>query len=167
MPATITLLAFSGLLVWAAFRDLASYRIPNRVVAAMAALYPVHLLLDPSRFDPATLGVALVVFGLGFALYAAGKVGGGDVKLLAVVVLWAGAAATPGVLATMAIVGGIMSVLVVGRSRFLLARAAGAIGGERLRDGLIARELPYGVAIAAGGLVAVLPVLLTGAPASG
>ncbi|HEV7372389.1 prepilin peptidase [Arenibaculum sp.] len=159
MIEALPLVGYCCLLAAAATTDLLRYRIPNVLVGAMALLYPAHLLVRPDRLDLSAFAAAGAVLAVGFVLFAWGRIGGGDAKLLAVAALWAGAADLPLLLAVMALTGGAMSVLVVGRSRFLLARAAGAVGSVRLRDGLIARELPYGVAIAAGGLASAIPAL--------
>ena len=75
---------FLALLCVAAIHDATTYRIPNRVSLAMAALYPAHVLA--SGADVAWMGalfVAAAVFAAGTVLFAWRVLGGGDVKLLA------------------------------------------------------------------------------------
>lgn len=89
------------------------------------------------------LGLGLASFLVGALLFTRGGLGGGDVKLLSVVGMWAGPKLWfPFILMT-ALAGGILGLVV-------LARAV-CINGIKRR---VWRELtlPYGVAIACGGL---------------
>ncbi|WP_207479777.1 A24 family peptidase [Arenibaculum pallidiluteum] len=148
-----------GLLAGAALSDLTSYTIPNRLVAGIVALYPFHLALGAGAPSWGAPVAALAVLAAGFGLFAWGKMGAGDVKLAAAAVLWIGAADTAAFLVVTALAGGALSVLFAGPYRFPLARVALSVGVSRLHDGLIARDLPYGVAIAAGAFAALAPRL--------
>ncbi len=132
-----------GLFVWAAMRDAASRIIPNRIVAALAALGLMRLglaLAGGAGWAAAVdLGVAAGVLVAGAVLHGARLLGGGDVKLLAAGALWLGAAATPQFLIWTALAGGV------------LALAHLAI--RRLRAGQGDPRLPYGIAIAAAGVL--------------
>ena len=87
----------------------------------------------------AQLGLGLGVFAVLAALFAAGAVGGGDVKLLSALALWIKPLWFVQLLVVMALAGGVLSVLsIVWRLR------------QRERRG--ARGVPYGIAIALGGL---------------
>ena len=75
----------------AAFKDLRERRIPNRLTAGLALLYPIYVLVSPAPVAwPAALGLAAVVFLIGLGLFAGDLIGGGDVKLIAALSLWAG-----------------------------------------------------------------------------
>ena len=79
------------MLILAAITDLRERRIPNWLNAGVAGLYPVYLLLSPVPVAwPAALAVSLLVGLVGLALFARELVGGGDVKLIAALSLWAG-----------------------------------------------------------------------------
>ena len=158
LGATPVLLCL-GLLAGAAASDLASYTIPNRLVLAMLALYPAQLAQGPGAASWGDPLAALAVLAAGFLLFSRGRIGAGDVKLASVVVLWAGVKGAAAFLVVTALAGGVLALAVAGPCRFILARAALAAGVGRLHDGLVARELPYGVAIAAGGLAALAPRL--------
>ena len=81
----------STLLLLAAITDLRERRIPNWLTGGVAALYPVYLMLSPSPVAwPGALALALLVGVLGLVLFARALIGGGDVKLIAAVSLWAG-----------------------------------------------------------------------------
>jgi len=99
---------------------------------------------------PATLamaiGCAVVVFAVGAAAFAVGALGGGDVKLLAAVTLFAGPAGVVDFLAITAIAGGLLGLAMLAGAPLGQPALAGPLRA-RLRRGL-----PYGPAIAAGGL---------------
>ena len=142
---------FAGLLGWAALDDARDYRIPNRLVLAIAALYPVQVLASPAFIAilPAIV-VGAATFAVGLVLFSRALLGGGDVKLMAAVAMWAGPELVMPFLFVMGIGGGILSLLM------LLPM--------RLRSGEVAVArvpVPYGVAISAGGLFVAMR-LLTG-----
>ncbi len=143
-----------GLIAVAAATDVAEYRIPNRVSAAIAALYPVHVLCVGGTDWPWALAVAATVLMGGFVLHLARAIGGGDVKLLAAVALWAGPAGVIEFLLATAVAGGVMAAVMATPLRFLVALASEAAGGAGVRDAVLGAKLPYGVAIAAGAMVA-------------
>ena len=94
------------------------------------------------------LACAAVVFGVGIAAFAAGALGGGDVKLLAAASLFAGPGLIADFLLVTALAGGVLGAAVfAGAPIGPPAPAADTAIRTRLRRGL-----PYGPAIAAGGL---------------
>ena len=92
-PIIATLLLYAAILVLAAAAawDAATLTIPNFLPIALVALYiaarGVNFVPSEILFD---LLAAAIVFGVGFALFAMGWMGGGDVKLAPGAVLWAG-----------------------------------------------------------------------------
>jgi prepilin peptidase CpaA len=153
-------LAFLTLLVWAAISDMRSYRIPNIVPAGLIALYPLHLVASATL--PNWLGglwVALAVFAVGFGLFAAKWLGGGDVKLLTAVALWAGPDQILDCLVLTGLAGGAFSLL-LWLPRRLQARLAMVSGWIKPPASSMPR-IPYGVAIAAGAGAVGVP-LITG-----
>lgn len=135
------------LLASLAAQDLRDRRLSNRVVLAFGALYFVAAALARDGFAPLAGHVAagatmLLLFG---AMRHAGWIGGGDVKLAAAVCLWAGPALVFPVLASVGAGGALCGVAwLVSRSR--RATPVHAID---------ARGVPYGVALALGGTLAV------------
>ena len=129
------------LLLVAAWLDIRSRTIPNGLNLAVALLaipfwWTIGLPVWP---DVAVhVGVAVGVFGLFAILFALGAMGGGDVKLVAAVALWLPWQAVVMLLVLMSLAGGVLTVAMVARRRL-------AAGREPL-------EIPYGVAIAFGGL---------------
>jgi len=146
---TLTLLA--ALAFWAALNDVREYRIPNRIVLAIAALYPVHVLVsaEPVAWGGAML-VAAIALVVGMILFFTGVLGGGDAKLLAAVALWAGPANILEFLTITAVLGGAMAVFMSGPWRLGLALGLDSVGQTGLRNVLVANFMPYGVPIAGG-----------------
>jgi prepilin peptidase CpaA len=161
MPDMIALAAVP-LLVAAAFRDVAVRRIPNPLVAAVAAIGLARHGATGLGALALALLVAAIVFLALFFLWQRGVLGGGDAKLLAAVALLVPPAAVPQLLLSTAIAGGILAathLMLRGRAAVPAAMPARAIGRvlrcEAWRIGRGA-PLPYGVAIAAGTLFILL-----------
>lgn len=150
---TLLLSAFAAVLLLAATSDLLHFRIPNAMVAVVLLLYPVWVVFSP---QPQAWPIALGIFAgtLVIALFAFrfGLLGAGDGKLLAAVLLWAGPAYSATALLIMAVAGGVLALLYGTVARFALAGAVERLGGVQLRNNLLANRLPYGIAIAAGGI---------------
>jgi prepilin peptidase CpaA len=99
------------------------------------------------------VGVALAVFLAGAVMFARGWLGGGDVKLLSAATLWAGPPQTFELLAATGVLGGVLALILL--SPF--GRYASA-ARSWLRQPAIAGPpaVPYGVAIAAAGVIVVV-----------
>ena len=164
-PASVHLLVlglFFGLLAVAVLTDVEALRIPNRLCLALVAIYPAHLLASPIAVDlPGALMLATAVFVAGLGAFAAGWMGGGDVKLMAATALWVGPGAFIDFLLITAIAGGVISLLMLSGLRFTVAQAAEAAGFAEIRDVILGRSIPYGIAIAAGGWAAGWRMLMT------
>ncbi|MGB7405482.1 MAG: prepilin peptidase [Pacificimonas sp.] len=141
---TSALIALATLLVVAAISDIRARRIPNALCLAIAALSPVYWWAQPVAFVPtlafqaALALVILIVFGLFWTL---GWLGGGDVKLKVATALWLPLAPLMNMLLWMAMAGATLSLVVW---------AAHKRWPERTD-----KRVPYGVAIAFGGLAVV------------
>jgi prepilin peptidase CpaA len=151
--------AFAGLAAWAAYTDYARYIIPNRLCLAIAALYPGHVIAAPIAVDwLGGLATAAALLALGLVLFALRWSGGGDVKFLAAVGLWAGPKLILTFILVTALAGGVISIVTAARLRFAHSDGAGA---RPTLGQLAAAHVPYGIAIAAGALY-VASQLLTG-----
>jgi prepilin peptidase CpaA len=134
----------------AAVSDAARRRIPNELVVALIlvalARIGIELAAGTGFGRPAAdLAVGLAVFVAGAVAFQLRLLGGGDVKLLAAGALWVGAlAAGPYLMATV-LAGGVLGL---GYLLWILAR--------RQRDAAARPSLPYGLAIAAGGVLTTL-----------
>lgn len=149
----LALTAFAGLLVWAAWSDLRDYIIPNRISLAIAALYPAHILATGAIATiPGSLIVATIVFVIGFAFFALKVAGGGDVKLMTAAALWAGQAQIIEFIFVTALAGGVLASVLAMRA-WRQSAVSMPDGTFACRMGAIrTAKVPYGAAIAAGGL---------------
>jgi prepilin peptidase CpaA len=131
----------AAMLLGASWCDLKSRTIPNGLNLAIALLalpfwWSAGLALWPDA--ALQIGVACLLFGLFAAAFAAGAMGGGDVKLIGALALWLPFQAVIVLLFVMSLAGGVLTLALWLRHK--LARREGQI------------EIPYGVAIAFGGL---------------
>ncbi len=136
------------ILIFAAGNDAARFRIPNVASLAILILFPLYALVAPTPIDWVGHAIAFAVtLVAGYGLYAKNLAGAGDIKLLAVIALWAGLEHWGVFLFVTAIAGGILS-LGIGAMSFLRHRLS------QSKDGLVLSKtpIPYGVAIAVGGL---------------
>jgi prepilin peptidase CpaA len=169
MAAGLRLAALAGfavLMTAAAVNDFRRLVIPNALVVALCALWPLHFCV----VGGAALGSALesiagaaIVLVAGAFLFARGVVGGGDVKLLAAASLWAGAGAVPALLLWTALIGGLLALAFLtpfarlsgaGRRASVMPQPALPVAGRNT-------PLPYGVAIAVAALIVTLPPYLS------
>ena len=143
------ILAF--LLIAAAVEDAVRLRISNVTVAlVLISAITAAIVAGPELQLWQNLVVFLALLAVGTPMFAAGKLGGGDVKLLASVGLWFDFGGAVWLLVAVALTGGVLALLVLVirsfnwsdeiRRRVVLLRPGGGI--------------PYGVAIAAGALIA-------------
>jgi len=159
-PQLLVAILFVALVAFAAYTDATSFRISNRITTGLAALYPAWVVSSPIPVDwTAALAVAGGVFAVGFALFAAKAVGGGDVKLLAAAALWAGPGMILDFLLVAAITGGALALVMATGARFSVARVCEMCGAVPLRDAVLGSAVPYGIAIATGALVCIAPTL--------
>jgi prepilin peptidase CpaA len=85
------LVVASATLVWVALTDFREFRIRNELVLILAGLYFAYAFVAGRWISvPWNVGFALLMLaGMTFA-YSSQKMGGGDLKLLAVAFLWTG-----------------------------------------------------------------------------
>lgn len=143
------LIALAIALLYAAFTDLRSRTISNRLNLSIAAGAPVFWWASGLSLWPDVawqLGVAAIAFAILAGLFALRMMGGGDVKLLTALALWVEPYAFVQLLLVMALAGGILTVLM------------GGIHVMRRQKERLA--IPYGVAIAVGGLWVLAPRLI-------
>ncbi|WP_420348396.1 A24 family peptidase [Pelagibius sp.] len=160
--ARFTILAFSGLLIMAAASDCRNLTVPNRFSVALVALYPSFVIASGGTVDWLNgLIFASAAFFVGFILFALRLCGGADVKLFAAVTLWAGPSLMfPMVLCT-TIAGGLLAVALWFRHRLLRAATPTSAFFVKSDPDFIKQPMPYGVAIAAGGLYVALQLLIS------
>ena len=104
-----------------------------------------------------SLGCAGLVFLVGALLFSRGLLGGGDVKLLAASVLWAGPGKAVPLLLVTGVLGGMLALFLLippGAHLATLARAKLGPGDASIKSGL-STPVPYGIAIAAAAMIVV------------
>ncbi len=144
MTNTITyglLIALAIALVVAAFTDIRRRQIDNWLNGAIALGAPLFWWSSGLSLWPDVaiqLGMALAAFALLAGLFALKAMGGGDVKLLTVLALWVRPELFMQLLVIMAIAGGVLTIVM-----FFWHTA------RRQKERM---AIPYGVAIAFGGL---------------
>lgn len=135
-------------MLWAAGSDAARYRIPNLACLTILLLFPLFAATHPTGLNWVQhLGVFALVLAIGYGLYARKWAGAGDIKLLAVIALWAGPTFAPTFLLVTAIAGGVLS-LGIGVMTLVRQRLSGSQDMSALKK----TPIPYGLAIAMGGL---------------
>lgn len=139
----------------AAFTDLFYMKIPNWIPAVVLGSF---LVIAPfSGLGWPEIGMsfagAAIVFSACFALFALGVMGGGDAKLLTAASVWFGfGMPLVGFIAFVSYIGGFLTlVIVLLRTQSNLVMAMGLPIPNSL---LLARKIPYGIAIAIGGFMA-------------
>ena len=137
----LLLVALAAILVIAAVIDVRTYTISNRLNLAVALLAPVYwgsVALSPWPGVAIQLAGGAIVFLLLAGAFYAGMMGGGDVKLAAALALWFPPLATVKFLILMSLSGGVVTLAFLALHRW------------SKREGR--PEIPYGLAIAFGGL---------------
>jgi prepilin peptidase CpaA len=145
---------FPGLMVFAAFTDLLTMTIPNRLIIALAAGF--FVVAASTGLGWADIGihiaVALAAFALGLTLFWLGWIGGGDVKLFVATSLWVGPQLIVAYsLYASALGGGLALILLFWRALRLpsmLTAQGWLVRLHRPQEGI-----PYGIALAGAGLL--------------
>ena len=140
----ILIFVLSGLLVSAGIEDARTREIANWKTATVALLAPLWWYangLDPWPDMAVQLGCALAVFAVFLLAFHFGMMGGGDVKLIVALALWLPFSSFLTMMMVMSIAGGIVTLIMMSESRI-----------KKNRENI---EVPYGVAIAIAGLLAI------------
>lgn len=135
------LIALAIALVVAAFTDMRRRQIDNWLNAGIAIGAPAFWWASGMALWPDVaiqFGVALAAFALFAGMFALRMMGGGDVKLLTALALWVSPQHFLQLLLVMALAGGALTIVMV--------------GWHTIRRQKQKLAIPYGVAIAFGGL---------------
>jgi prepilin peptidase CpaA len=149
--------------------DWRTHRIPN-LLCAIAAMYGVALqvAIDGQAGLYSALGGAAVGFAMFLPFYVLRAFGAGDVKAMATVGLFLGAAGTTLAVGMTLIAGGILGAMVLCVRQehasatlhrlmgLLLAPVASMRSSRRNRSSGSGQRFPYGIAIACGVAVALI-----------
>lgn len=160
----LTVAGLAVLLGWAGWTDAHTYMIPNRVTAAIALLWPAHAAAlivggEPVQVVLMAVPIGLLAFALGTVLFYFRALGGGDVKFLAAVTLWAGTSMFLELFVITVGAGGVLALgLLLSRTLRLTAGGPATAIGPALMAAL-KTPAPFGVAIAFGGFVIAMRLL--------
>ncbi|OMI11777.1 prepilin peptidase [Bradyrhizobium brasilense] len=160
--ATTTSCLEIALLFYVATIDIATRLIRNEICLALAFLGIVGHLAGPMQIGQSLI-VAAFLFLVLFVIYQRGMIGGGDVKLLVALAIGLPLAGVIELLTVTALAGGVLAAVHLMMRRLPYPRLAPA--GSSLARRVYAVErwrhlrhapLPYGVAIACGGIWTIL-----------
>ncbi len=163
----LAILIFPSLMVIIAAYDLATMTIPNWVSVALAMGF---LLLAPLAgmdiFEIAIHGaVAMGILVITFTLFALGYIGGGDAKVMAASALWIGWGDLLPYLVTVSLLGGLLTLGILLFRQIPLPKVLITQPWiSRLHDSNTG--IPYGIAIALGGLVVFTDTAIFHVPAA-
>lgn len=156
MFQAVLLFVFPALMIAAALRDLTSYTIPNWMPGVLIlGFFGAALTLG---LAPQTIGlhagVGAIALVLGMVMFALNWIGGGDAKLFAAGGLWLGWPASIDYVLITCVVGGGLALALLGLRSMWVRRYAEHGPAWFGRLATPGESVPYGVAIAVGGLVA-------------
>ncbi len=141
--ALLVCLMFTALALAGAVFDIRARRIPNALSATIAiAGITATWVSGGGEIALSAVGHLLIALAIGMAIYALGMWGGGDAKFYAGTAAWFTLARFWELMLAISLVG--LALIVV----WFTVRRLLSLPLERGRRG----ELPYGVAIAAGGI---------------
>ena len=154
MPQFVTLMVFPALMIFAALSDLFTMTISNRVSIALVAVFlafAVMIGLSPQEIA-IHLACGFGVLVLTFIMFARGWVGGGDAKLAAATAVWLGWQNIGEYGLQTALIGGALTLSILSVRQMPLPAWALRFGWiSHLHDEKTG--IPYGIALAIGGLM--------------
>jgi len=150
----LLLVLFPAAMTYAAASDLVSMTISNRIsIALVLSFFLMAVLIG---MPPAEMGqhilASLIVLVAAFACFSFGWIGGGDAKLAAATALWLGFSHLMDYLLIASIIGGVLTILLLEMRKLplpnLLAKHPWITRLHAIESGI-----PYGIALAAAGLI--------------
>lgn len=170
------ILYLASCLIWCSFSDLLGRRIPNRAVIIILLgwiairVWDITIKSAPLSIIYKDLPGAGIIFLVGFLLFLTGRLGAGDVKLMAVLCLWVGYGQQITFIMVTALVGGVLAIalpllnilptiITTGingvNKKFKIKLALPPVLSPELAQGI-----PYGIAISAGAAyILILPYI--------
>ncbi len=151
----VFLAVLPALVIVAGLKDLTSMKIPNWIsLALIVGFFPAALLMGLTPLAISIhVGVAFAALLIGAGLFALRFIGGGDAKLMASACLWLGLAGSGMFVLWTAAIGGLFCLILIFARAHLqpyVGKAPAWVAHLMEPKG----DIPYGVAIAAGALVA-------------
>lgn len=146
-------LLVSGVLAAAAISDVRVRKIPNWTVVAILCLFIPWVFLGPKVEVLPALAGAAGIFAVTFALYSAGAIGAGDSKLLTAVALYAGMGHLLQLVVLTTLAGGLLALATI------VSRPMETLVVVQMRGKAESKGVPYGAAIAAGGVLTLFALI--------
>jgi prepilin peptidase CpaA len=168
---TVTLLLLSllpCLVIAAGLRDLTTMTIPNWISGILVlGFFPAAFAVGlPAMTVALHVGVAAVALFVGMGLFAMRIIGGGDAKLMAAACLWLGLSGSGMFMLWTGVAGGLFCLMLIfARTQIRPYVASGPGWVHQLLEPK--GDIPYGVAIAIGALMAFPSSALLSAFAAG
>lgn len=154
MFEAVAIIVFPTLMVFAAFSDLFTMTIPNRVSLLLVFFYFALAAYLPLPWQTLGLHVAcgIAMLALTFVLFQFGWIGGGDAKLASATALWLGWEQLYDYGLVASIAGGVLTIIIIELRRRDLPRRLLSVGfiatlAEKTNG------VPYGIALAIAGLM--------------
>ncbi|MEZ5758328.1 MAG: prepilin peptidase [Emcibacteraceae bacterium] len=166
MTANLIITIFCCLMIWAAVSDIRYFILSNRLCLSVALLYPIFiaaLYFDGFQVTLVSIGwsigISILIFSFLVFLFARGYIGGGDVKLIPAIALWAGPSLILEFLLITTIFGGLLALLIIS-FRYLKNYTSQHKSSEKINFSMSElaeldheeNNIPYGVGISIGGL---------------
>ncbi len=150
----LLLTVFPACMAFAAAYDLFTMTLPNKLAIALVVGFLVLAPLVGLSWHQMgiQLGIAFIALAIGFVLFARGWIGGGDAKLFAATALWFSPLLLLQYVLMASIWGGALTLVILGFRRYMLPAVFAQQGWMvRLHDP--SGGIPYGIALAAAGLM--------------
>jgi len=151
---------YPALALYAALNDFRHYRIPNKLnLAIFASFFPVALLTgmpwEVMMWHLIGFAAVFAAMFVAFMVVPLGKFGGGDAKMIAASAVWIDWSKLPEFIIWTAIAGGVLAVIMWTWRVLQIEYGVWMHGDATLRKVMSYQvKLPYGAAIAAGGIYA-------------
>jgi prepilin peptidase CpaA len=162
---TAVLVVAIGILSIVAYGDVRTRRIPNVLAGVIAMLGLIQMLLVHNPVSAGhTLAASAAVITAAFLLFWRGAIGGGDAKLVAAMALLIGYQNLLSFLFLMGLCGGALAIAILARDKLCPrfwrvsqpARMPRATEATECIAAAARSTVPYGVAIAAAGVITLI-----------
>lgn len=154
---TISLIILTSLVcIYAAFTDVKRLEIDNWISLAVIGLFIIYGLTSPVIWLAHVL-VMIVILIFGLVLMKTDVMGGGDVKLITALSLWAGVQHLPLLLISISIAGAVAALVTIGLQKTtIIKKDTGLAWIDQARAG--GSKVAYGVAIAIGACITLIHI---------
>ena len=153
MLSMIFAIAFFCLCIQAGIKDTLTFKIPNWMNATFVILFVPAAFAASIGWQAAGIHllVGMAALVISFGLFSFNLFGGGDAKMIPGVLLWIGPAGVMHFLFGMVLVGGLLGLVLLIVRKAVPAEVAPGFAQKILSQ---KKDIPYGVAIAAGAFLA-------------